>query len=207
MNTQRFAQIEAGGREQRGGERQGHGQAAHARVGFGFARQLGGEGLELARELFLGGVEQVPDLLAALGVVFAEAAQVALGQALHQLLDLVAAQMATEQRDALALFLGLEDVEAGGDQGHQGEDFHGCEKRGEKRRDKKEAGAAAPSVGTARPPRLWVISPLASGKSPGCGCVLQAAAGRPPARPSALPPAGSAARRFPGPGSPRCGPA
>jgi hypothetical protein len=111
----------------------GNGQLAHARLRLGKACELDRETVELRRERFLGGIEQAPDLLAAFGVVLAQAAQVALGQALHQLLDLVLAQVTSQQRDALALVSGLEDVGADKKQRHQRKNFHECVRPKEKR--------------------------------------------------------------------------
>ena len=119
MDGQGLAQIESGDRKQLRREGHGKGQSADTRVGLLDRREIGCQALELAAHRLLGGAQQVPDLVAALGVVFTQRTHVAAGQGLHVFLDLVLAQVAAQQGDPPALLLGLECPRRYGDQGHQ----------------------------------------------------------------------------------------
>src|SRR3990167_5113442 len=118
-----FTQVETGARQPAVGV--GQGDAVDAERCGRVLGQAGGEALELAGDRGFGGRMQLPDLLAALGVFFAQCPHVALAQAFHQLFDLELAEMAPQQQDALALVRGLEDEGAGKGQQTECENIHG----------------------------------------------------------------------------------
>ena len=57
-------------------------------------------------------------------VTLAQGPQVTAGQALHQFLDLVLAQVAAQQGDTFALLAGFERIDAGGGHQRQDKEFH-----------------------------------------------------------------------------------
>jgi signal transduction histidine kinase len=70
------------------------------------------------------------DLRAPLRVLLAQCAQVAIGQRLHELLDLVTRQKAAQQRYTRGALARLEQVQAEKQQQRQREDFHQSRPKG-----------------------------------------------------------------------------
>ena len=103
MQGQRLARVKRSLRKNAGGvgNRQRH--RADACLGRIKPRKLGAELAELLAQLRLGAAQVAPDLFAALQLGLTQRTHVAGDQRFHQLFDLVAAQVAAQQRDAFAL--------------------------------------------------------------------------------------------------------
>ncbi len=128
MDHERLPQVEGHRGKQLQRERQGHRNAAHARLLGRHLRKLRREALELLRQLLLRGAQQLPDLVAPRFLLLAERPQVPFQQVLHELFDLVVRQMAGQQADAAALLPEVQHVHAGGDEGRHDQGIHsvGC---------------------------------------------------------------------------------
>ncbi|MPM85637.1 hypothetical protein SDC9_132718 [bioreactor metagenome] len=124
VDLQHATHVEGAASQQLVGERQAHRQAADTRHGLAHLLKRRGKAVELADELLLGVFEQRQHLLAALAVRFAHGAQIALGERLNVLFDLERAQVLGQQRDALALLFGIDDVGGRGRNQHQKNRIH-----------------------------------------------------------------------------------
>jgi len=105
VDRQGFAHVEGGAGKQLAGKGNRHGKPADAGVGLVHLGKLGGEAVELLTQLGFGGGQQAPDLVAPLGRAFTQRPQITLGKSLHEFFNLVMAQVAGQQGNALALLL------------------------------------------------------------------------------------------------------
>ena len=124
VDGQQLAHVERGGGQQLGGKGQASGRRLTRASAVEHAAKVVHEALELLDQLRLALGQQAQHLLAASVALLAHGAQIALGELLHQALDLVGVQVPGEQGDALALLLVVEHRRRWR-QGQQKKEIHG----------------------------------------------------------------------------------
>ena len=100
MDGEQLAQVKTALPKQNGGKRNGEWQAAHAGMRLVHLGKVQCKAGKLLVQIFLNGMQVQPDGIAPLRLAFGQRTLVAIGQALHQLFNAVATQVAAQQHHA-----------------------------------------------------------------------------------------------------------